>query len=191
MTRTDPGAGAAKGWLTVAVVTAALLLGGCNRDLSPPDDLDQTSTKGPPREREAPPEERLFGEMSVGRLLDGKLFDRDEGDKLPVNRYLWQASLETLDFLPLASTDPFTGVIATDWSSTPEAPNERFKVTAYMTSPELEASSLKVAVYRQVRGPDGSWQPAPVSPETPLRLENAILERARQIRIAEIQSGTG
>ena len=76
---------------------------------------------------------------------------RRKASSLPVNKFLWQASLDTLSFLPLASTDPFTGVIATDWGAAPNQPGERFKVTAYMLSPALAASSLRVAVYREVR----------------------------------------
>ena len=134
----------------------------------------------------------VFGDegASISNLMSGEAFglgrDEPEGDALPVNRFLWQASLDTLSFLPLASTDPFTGVIATDWGAAPNRPDERFKVTAYMLSPALSASSLRVAVYREVRSPTGVWVPAAVDPETPRKLEDAILTRARQIRIADV-----
>lgn len=144
---------------------------------------------GPPQQADRG---SVFGDggLSVGTLMSGEAFGGGEtrapGDALPVNRFLWQASLDTLGFLPLASTDPFTGVITTDWGMAPQSPGERFKVTAYMVSPALEASSLKVAVYRQIRTPDGAWVPAAVNPDTARRLEDAILTRARQIRIAEL-----
>ena len=110
-----------------------------------------------------------------------------QSDAIPVNKYLWRAALDTLSFLPLASTDPFTGVIATDWGANPDAPGERFKVTAYMVRPTLAASSLKVAVYREVRSDGGAWVPASVSADTARKIEDAILTRARQIRIAEVE----
>ena len=113
-----------------------------------------------------------------------------QGSALPVNKYLWQASLDTLSFLPLNSTDPFTGVIATDWGATPDAPGERFKVTAYILNPNLAASSLKVAVFREVQSEEGLWVPQAVNPDTALKIENAILTRARQIRIASIEQET-
>ena len=59
-----------------------------------------------------------------------------------------------------------------------------------MLSPALAASSLKVAVYREVRDARGTWVPAAVDPETPRKLEDAILTRARQIRIAEVEGTT-
>lgn len=141
--------------------------------------------------------ESVFGEggLSLTRILSGEAFgggsSEDGGGSLPVNRFLWQASLDTLNFLPLSSTDPYTGVIATDWGAAPNQPGERFKVTAYMLSPALSASSLKVAVYREVRDNErGLWVPASVNPETPRKIEDAILTRARQIRIADVEGKT-
>lgn len=135
----------------------------------------------------------VFGDggLSLSGLRDGSFFgfEGERGGSLPVNKYLWQASLDTLSFLPLNSTDPFTGVIATDWGSTPDAPGERFKVTAYVLNPNLAASSLRVAVYREARNEEGLWVPAAVSPDTALKLEDAILVRARQIRVAENNDG--
>ena len=178
-------AGRAAGTRVVsALAVAGLLLAGCgggeNTDPFPQD----------PQERGV--EGKVFGEDGVslgsigraGGLLPG---GEATGDALPVNKFLWQASLDTLSFLPLASTDPFTGVIATDWGVAPQNPGERFKVAAYMLSPALAASSLKIAVYREVRSPEGMWVPAAVDPETPRKLEDAILTRARQIRIAELE----
>lgn len=113
------------------------------------------------------------------------------GDSLtPVNSYLWRASLDTLSYLPLVSTDPFTGVIATDWAASPEAPGERFKVASRITSPELTASAVQVAVYREVRDKNGAWVTAPVSGETARKMEDAILLRARQLQIAD-REGNG
>ncbi len=139
----------------------------------------------------------IFGDegFTLSSLSDGSFFggtDENRDGALPVNRFLWQASLDTLSFLPLSSTDPFTGVIATDWGAAPGNPDERFKVTAYMVNPTLAASSLRVAVYREVMGEGGAWVPATVSPETPRKLEDAILTRARQIRIASVsEDSTG
>ncbi len=123
---------------------------------------------------------------SIGGIFGG---GGDDKARLPVNKYLWQGALDTLSFLPLASSDPFTGVIATEWGATPEVPGERFKVTAYILNPGLTAAALKVAVYREVLGDGGLWIPAPVSADTPRQLEDAILTRARQIRIAGLEDG--
>ena len=134
----------------------------------------------------------LAGSLDTSRVTD--IFDTGGvdlgGDSLTnVNRFLWRASLDTLAFLPLNSTDPFTGVIATDWAASPDAPNERFKVAAYVKSPVLTAGSLQVALFREIRDPAGAWVTAPVSGATARQLEDAILVRARQLKIADREAG--
>jgi hypothetical protein len=108
-------------------------------------------------------------------------------DSLPINRFLWQASLDVLSFIPLASTDPFGGVILTEWTTLAEAPNERLKLTVYITSNELRSDAVRVSVFRQKRQgnkADGAWQDAASDPKTATDLENAILTRARELRVA-------
>lgn len=150
---------------------------------------------GPSGKLDPDRDESIFGSggLSVGNLASGRtggiLGGGDENARLPVNKYLWQGALDTLSFLPLASTDPFTGVIATEWGSTPEAPGERFKVTAYILNSGLSAAALKVAVFRELQTEGGLWAPAPVSADTARQLEDAILTRARQIRIAGLEDG--
>ena len=157
---------------------------------------DPVGPRSGPQRKYNPADPSVFGEggLSVSNLRSGAvggILGRggDEKARLPVNKYLWQGALDTLSFLPLASSDPFTGVIATEWGSTPEAPGERLKVTAYILNPGLTAAALKVAVYREVRSETGVWTPAPVSADTGRRLEDAILTRARQIRIAGLEEG--
>ncbi len=108
---------------------------------------------------------------------------------LGVNSYLWHASLDTLSFLPLVSADPFGGVIISDWYVAPTAPDERLKVTIYIMDRALRADGLKVAVFRQTRGANG-WNDAQPSPDTAHKLEDSILTRARELRLATLgQSG--
>ncbi len=106
------------------------------------------------------------------------------GSPIPVNSYLWRATLDTLSFLPLASADPFGGVIITDWYAPPESVNERFKMTVYILSRNLRSDGLKVAVFRQFRDEDGNWVDGEVSNGTARQLEDGILSRARELRVA-------
>ncbi len=99
------------------------------------------------------------------------------------NSYLWHASLDTLSFMPLASADPFGGVIITDWYSAPSGLSERMKVTIYILDRHLRADGIKIAVFRQVRSNEG-WVDATVNPDTATKLEDAILTRARELRLA-------
>jgi hypothetical protein len=105
------------------------------------------------------------------------------GVGIGVNAYLWRATLDTVNFMPLASADPFGGVIITDWYSAAESPNERFKMTLYVLDQDLRADGIRAAVFRQVRDMAGGWSDAVVDPRTGPDIENAILTRARQLRL--------
>jgi hypothetical protein len=103
--------------------------------------------------------------------------------QLGVNSYLWRATLDTLNFMPLASADPVGGIIISDWYAAPDKPDERVKVNVYILDKRLRADALKVSVFRQVRNANG-WQDAQVNPDTGVKLENAILSRARELRLS-------
>lgn len=104
-----------------------------------------------------------------------------------VNTFLWRASLDTLSFMPLSQIDPFGGVIITDWYANPEAPEERFKATVYILDSRLRADALSVQLFRQVHSREtGQWTDASVDQGTRIQVENAILTRARQLRISQL-----
>ena len=103
------------------------------------------------------------------------------GSGLGVNAYLWRGALDTLGFMPLASADPFGGVIITDRYNPTGSTNERFKATAYILGRQLRSDGIRVAIFRQVLT-DGQWVDAPVSPVTVNEIEDKVLARARQLR---------
>jgi hypothetical protein len=105
------------------------------------------------------------------------------GAGISVNGFLWRAALDTISFMPLAQADPFGGIILTDWYLPPETENERFKVNIYILDSELRADGLRVSVFRQRSNVNGTWVNATVSADTGTSLENAILKRARQMRV--------
>jgi hypothetical protein len=100
----------------------------------------------------------------------------DPNTTLEVNKYIWAASLDVLNFLPIESIDPFTGVIVTGYG-TPPGGARAYRATIYVQDPALDARSLKLAM--QTKG-GGAVDPATVS-----AVEDAILNRARQLRIAD------
>jgi hypothetical protein len=112
---------------------------------------------------------------------------RDEvaGPEIGVNSFLWRASLDTLNFMPLASEDSSGGVIITDWYADPAQPGERFKATVYILDTRLRADALNVSIFRQV-SVNGVWTDAAVDPATGLQIENAILAKARQLRLSTL-----
>lgn len=110
----------------------------------------------------------------------------EETGSLGVNAYLWRATLDTLSFLPLASADPYGGVVITDWYANPSKADERLKATVYILDTRLRADGVSAAVFRETLV-GGAWVPASVSPDTNIALENAILAKARQLRLGGVE----
>jgi hypothetical protein len=160
-------------FLSMALVCGALA--GCGMG----DTSDLTSNQ----ERRRDEGGKVTGEGGLFNMGASRSSD-EGGGGLGVNSFLWRASLDTISFMPLASADPFGGVIITDWYSQPTSPNERFKVTVYILSRALRADAVRVAVFRQARTGD-AWVDQSVATDTAVKMEDAILTKARQIRIAQ------
>lgn len=111
----------------------------------------------------------------------GGLFDlfnnqQDPNVTLKVNKYLWNASLDVLNFMPIEAADPFTGTIAMGYGR-PQGGGAAYRATVYITDPALDARSLRVALQRSGGRAVGT--------QTVRAIEDAILTRARQLRIAD------
>jgi len=106
------------------------------------------------------------------------------GGGIGVNAFIWQATLDTIDFIPLASADPFGGLIITDWYQSVDAPGERLKLHVQIRDSALRADAVRVSVFRQVRSQEGDWLDAPVEAGTARSIEDYILTRARELRVA-------
>ena len=106
------------------------------------------------------------------------------GGGIGVNAFIWQATLDTIDFIPLASADPFGGLIITDWYQSVDAPGERVKMHVQIRDAALRADAVRVSVFRQVRDEAGDWLDAPVEATTARSIEDHILTRARELRIS-------
>ena len=89
--------------------------------------------------------------------------------------------------MPLASADPFGGVIITDWYEPPGGQGERFKATAYILGRQLRADGIKVSIFRQTIQA-GRWVDSQVSPVTTSEIENKVLARARELRSQTVGS---
>jgi len=166
-----------------AVLAAAVLaLGACAQ--SGNYQYDTPPTKSEHRGDPTPGQGTLFG--ADGLSLFGGNKKAAPGAPIPVNSYLWRAALDTIAFMPLASADPFGGVIITDWYTSAESTSERFKMTVYILSRQLRSDGLRVAVFRQYQDANGKWVDGPVAPSTATKLEDAILTRAREMRVASV-----
>jgi hypothetical protein len=173
----------------VGALLAVLLLPPLLAACSSPPEVDSTNYPMDSREsqrarREARGSGSIFGKDGI--VLFGKKKDESgTGTGVAVNTFLWRASLDTLSFMPLAAADPFGGVIITDWYAPPETPDRRFKANAYILDRDLRADGIRVTLFQQRREASGSWIDTAVDNQTAKDLEDAILTRARQLRVEQ------
>jgi len=165
-----------------------LLLTGCNATRV--TQADATAANLPQANQQASADEDgMDTEGSIWTLLGiAKKPHRDTGLQTGpgVSPELWQATLDTLSFASLDSSDPQTGLAITDWYSPKGKPDERLRVTAFIKSRALRSDSIVVTVERQSRT-GGQWQDTPVAQKLVDDLENDILQRAREVHIARLR----
>ena len=129
----------------------------------------------------------LFGKKG-GFNLNG-LGDNKDGVQasmgMPINPYLWKGSLETVEFMPLISADPFAGIILTDWYSSNNNLNERCKVNIFIKGVELNSQNLKVNSFCQKLNPNNIWMDQPTISDNNIKLENAIFNKAKKYRLVK------
>lgn len=98
-----------------------------------------------------------------------------------VNRYLWQASLDTLKFAPLLSSDGPGGMLITDWYQ-PANAKDRLKIQVRIKDRQLRSDAIEVTVYKQVKQNSG-WVDSGIDLKASRELENIILLKAREVRV--------
>jgi hypothetical protein len=101
---------------------------------------------------------------------------------MPVNVYLWKGALETINFMPLNSADPIGGTIITDWYSTTENQDERCKLNVFISGKNLKTENLKVTSFCQ-KFENQKWINKKVDKESNIKIENAILNKAKKLRL--------
>ena len=146
----------------VAAAVIVFTLVGCSGDSRP------VFGGGPANPNEVPEERRET-------IWDLFVTNDDPNTTIEVNKYLWNASLDILNFLPIQSADPFSGVIVTGYG-TPPGGGRAYRATIFVRDPALEARSLNVAL---------ATRSGPAPTATVRAVEDAILTRARQLRIRD------
>ncbi|MGQ0526585.1 MAG: DUF3576 domain-containing protein [Alphaproteobacteria bacterium] len=153
---------------------------GVKREAKYPTGYDRNQTGG---DIYAKPES-IFGK---GGLFGVRRAQDDTGQSgIGVNSFLWRASLDTVSFMPLSSADPFGGVILTDWYMPDDGGKERFKVNVFILSKQLRSDGISVRVFKQQLSKGGAWKDTEVPNDAARQLEDTILTRARQLRIAQL-----
>ncbi len=140
-----------------------------------------------PVQEEEGPVSFLTGKPGGIKLGDLAGLSGEGGDSMPVNAILWRAALDIISLIPIADVDTFGGTIVSDWYSLPDKPNERIKITIFISGRELRSDAVRITVHVQNRdGMDGNWGASVRDKEFATRLEDLVLNRAREIRAETI-----
>ena len=127
----------------------------------------------------------LFGKEGIDIFSTDKNTKQEGGFAtvgMPINPYLWSASLETLSFIPLSSADPFGGTIFTDWYSTQANENERCKINVFISGAELKTQNLRVSSFCEIFKKN-KWVGVTTNNQDNIDLENAILNKAKKLKL--------
>ena len=94
------------------------------------------------------PRERVKKNIEEGkgfRLFDGK--GSGTTYDFASSNPLWQATLDTLDFMPLVSANYSGGIVITDWYSENDTPNESVKISVRFLTNEIRSDALDIDVF--------------------------------------------
>jgi hypothetical protein len=193
---------------TLFIIIFSVFLTGCNKNLSDEEKKElwnKAQTQGEIIRRSGTPfnlatnpelamrdaENRLITgggllgkatSLSWGGDKESEKQNNITGVGMPINPYLWKATLETLNFMPLSSTDPFAGTIITDWYTSEKNISERCKLNVFINGQDLKTANLKVSSFCQVLN-NNQWVNVVTDQENNLKLENAILNKAKKLKL--------
>lgn len=139
-----------------------------------------------PKTRQQKEEDRI-GKLTGTGLTFGKGSSESSSasSQMDINTYLWKASIDQVNFMPLNSTDSLSGTIVTDWYSINDNSKERYKVNIYIIGKELTSHSLKVSVYKRIIGSNGNWNNQYQDSNLAEKIKTKIIERARELKVSE------
>ena len=153
-----------------------LLTSACNKQ-----NIDPTYPKSDKQENDE--KYGQIGNTKVITLFGGQNKEAASvHDSITVNKYIWRAALDNVSFMPIIVSDPFGGVISTDWYNA-SAGDERIRMTIIISSQQLRADSLTISMFKQVMQ-NNKWCDASVSNEAIIEVENKILTTARKLKLS-------
>ena len=161
---------------------------GCSGEIPEPLPTEERAVARDREERERRGEDsesNLLGDL-IGNI--GGSSGNFQGPSIGVNAHLWKASLDTLSFMPLASADPFGGIIITEWYASSDSPNEKFKIIVYITGMQLKVDALKIKVFKKIKNETGDWLDQPANLELSVKIENSVLTKAREYKIISTEN---
>ena len=115
--------------------------------------LNSCANRGDARKSPPNPELRVKKNMEEGRgfrLMDAVNKGRSTNFEFASSNELWRASLDAIDFMPLASVNYSGGIIITDWYSSSLSSNENIKISIRFLSNEIRSDALNIQIFKKI-----------------------------------------
>ena len=134
--------------------------------------------------RQFPPdaESRIKKNIEEGRgfrLMDGMKKGGSGNFDFASSNSLWRASLDAIDFMPLASANYSGGIIITDWYSSNSSLGESIKISIRFLTNEIRSDSLDIKIFsRQCSKTLINCKISELSGNLPIEMKKAILKKA-------------
>ncbi len=126
--------------------------------------------------------ERVKKNLEEGKGISfNKMMDGGRGGtnyQFASSNPMWRATLEILDFLPLANVDYSGGIITTDWYNEGTASNESIKITVRFLTNEIRSDGLKIVVHKKRCNVQQKCAVKKISSNLEHELRVAILKKA-------------
>ena len=126
--------------ITLLLLVSSILLISCGGKLP---GADARKYDKDPAKRVAKNIEEGRGFKFSGGSKGGGVFEFASSNEL------WRASLDTIDFMPLASVNYSGGIIITDWYSTDQNSNESIKISIRFLTNEIRSDALDIKVFNK------------------------------------------
>jgi hypothetical protein len=105
---------------------------------------------GNSREISYDPKERVKKNLAEGKGIRFNTKSLGSGNfEFASSNELWRASLDAIDFMPLASVNYGGGIIVTDWYSTDQNSNESIKISIRFLTNEIRSDSLDIKIFKK------------------------------------------
>ena len=144
---------------------------------------DLIKNRGDARKSPPDPKLRVKKNLEEGRgfrLMDSINTSKGSGNfEFASSNELWRASLDTLDFIPLASVNYSGGIIVTDWYSNDKSTNESIKISIRFLTNEIRSDALDIKVFKKICDEFNRCTTSQSSGELIIELKKKILKTAK------------
>ena len=113
--------------------------------------------------------------FSIGKAMSG---DGATSYQFASSNPMWRATLDTLDFLPLANVDYSGGIITTDWYNEGTASDESIKITIRFLTNEVRSDGIRIVVHKRRCTAQQKCSVKKISSTLEQELRVAILKKA-------------